>query len=53
MHYKGEFDEAAAFILGEISKKSPLSDGYVVVTMGAGDNWKVGKKVLEMLGARK
>ncbi len=53
VHYKGEFDEAAAFIFGKISKKCPARDGYLVVTMGAGDNWKVGKKVLEMLGARK
>ena len=24
-------------------------DGYVFVTMGAGDNWKVGKSILEKL----
>ena len=48
-HYKGEFDEAAAFIESEISKKCECKDGYLVVTMGAGDNWKVGKKVLESL----
>ena len=48
-HYKGEFDEAAAFIESEISKKCECKDGYLVVTMGAGDNWKVGKKVLDKL----
>ena len=51
VHYKAEFSDAADFIFGEISKKCPdeCPDGYLVVTMGAGDNWKVGKMTMEML----
>ena len=29
--------------------ESKYSDGYLFVTMGAGDNWKVGKKIIEKL----
>jgi UDP-N-acetylmuramate--alanine ligase len=47
--YAEEFDEAAEKIFSELQKKSgaEFSDGYVFVTMGAGDNWKVGKIVME------
>lgn len=47
--YAGEFDEAAAKAIELL--KQPLDarypDGYLFVTMGAGDNWKVGKKVID------
>lgn len=46
-----EFDEAAEVGLKMLSEKSGKSDGYLFVTMGAGDNWKVGKKILEKLKA--
>ncbi|MBQ7159272.1 MAG: UDP-N-acetylmuramate--L-alanine ligase [Treponema sp.] len=50
--YAGEFDEAARIALAELSKPSGKTDGYLFVTMGAGDNWKVGKKVLESLSGQ-
>lgn len=47
--YAGEFEEAAAVITAELSKDAgpQFPGGYVFVTMGAGDNWKVGRLVLE------
>ena len=49
--YAGEFDEAADLVYKTISEPSgkEYPDGYVFVTMGAGDNWKVGTKLLERL----
>lgn len=49
--YAGEFDEAAELGLKMLSEPSggEYPDGYVFVTMGAGDNWKVGKSILEKL----
>ncbi len=47
--YADDFDSAAKLILSELNKPSGTKDGYLLVTMGAGDNWKVGKKVLEEL----
>lgn len=47
--YAGEFDEAAKVALKMLGEPSGAKDGYVFVTMGAGDNWKVGKKVIEQL----
>ena len=38
--------DAKDFVLQELSK--PLGDqydGYLFVTMGAGDNWKLGKEI--------
>ncbi len=49
--YAGEFDDATETALNILSKKSGEKDGYLFVTMGAGDNWKVGKNVLERLQA--
>lgn len=50
--YAKEFDEAAELGLKDLSEPSgeAFPDGYVFVTMGAGDNWKVGKKILDRLG---
>ncbi len=51
VHYCKEFEEAADFVLSLLNKDSGVQypDGYLVVTMGAGDNWKVGKLVMERL----
>lgn len=47
--FEEEFNEAAekAIELLEQPLENKYPDGYLFVTMGAGDNWKVGKKVLE------
>ena len=45
--YCGEFDEAADYAFKLLNEKSGMKNGYVFVTMGAGDNWKVGKMLLE------
>ncbi|MCR5172637.1 MAG: UDP-N-acetylmuramate--L-alanine ligase [Treponema sp.] len=49
--YAKEFEEAASLakkLLDEPSGKE-YPDGYLFVTMGAGDNWKVGSKLIELL----
>ena len=47
--YYEEILDAKDFVKEELNK--PLSkdypDGYLLVTMGAGDNWKLGKAILE------
>ena len=60
VHYKEEFDDAAAFGAEILSKKAGerYPNGYLFVTMGAGDNWKVAQKImaaggLEVLGDEK
>lgn len=49
--YAEEFDEASKVGLEILSKKcdSRFRDGYLFVTMGAGDNWKVGKKIIDSI----
>ena len=47
--YAAGFDEAADLVLSELAKPSGEADGYLFVTMGAGDNWKVGVRVAEAL----
>ena len=48
IHYFEEILDAKDFLLEELDK--PLSekypDGCLFVTMGAGDNWKLGKALL-------
>lgn len=43
--YYEEATEAADFVKAELEKPLPAeySDGYLFITMGAGDNWKLGK----------
>ena len=43
-----EFDDAAAFGAEILSKKAGAEypNGYLFVTMGAGDNWKVAQKIM-------
>ena len=43
--FAATFSEAACAVQGELEKRS--EGGYVFVTMGAGDNWKVGSMLLE------
>ncbi len=49
VHYYEEILDAADFAKAELEK--PLGpeypDGYLFITMGAGDNWKLGKEILE------
>lgn len=49
VHYYEEILDAADFAKSELEK--PLGpeypDGYLFITMGAGDNWKLGKAILE------
>ena len=49
--YAEEFDEAAekGLELLEQPLDAKYPDGYLFVTMGAGDNWKVGKKIIDLL----
>jgi UDP-N-acetylmuramate--alanine ligase len=43
--YYEEAVDAADFVKSELEKPLPpeYSDGYLFITMGAGDNWKLGK----------
>lgn len=43
VHYEADFDAAAQIIL------SYLQENDIVITMGAGNNWEIGKKVLGLL----
>lgn len=49
VEYFEEPIDALDFVKNEIEKTLPekYKDGYLVVTMGAGDNWKLGKALLE------
>ena len=53
--YRGEFDQAADEVFRQLGQDSGKAypDGYVFVTMGAGDNWKVGQILLEKLSGTK
>lgn len=48
IYYYENSTDATEFVQSEIEKKlSPeYPDGYLLVTMGAGDNWKLGKRIL-------
>lgn len=52
VHYFEEILDAEDFVLEKLNEKldsSKYPDGYLFVTMGAGDNWKLGRKILEDL----
>lgn len=50
VRYCAEFPDAAECILSELQVPLPAGQGgFLVVTMGAGDNWKVGRMVQERL----
>lgn len=46
--YCEEFDSAIDYLKDELEKTLPAeySDGYLFVSMGAGDNWKIGKELI-------
>ena len=48
--YFEEILDGTDFVLSQINEKASqkYSGGYLFVTMGAGDNWKIGRKVLEI-----
>ncbi len=48
VYYCPEFEEATLKGI-ELLNKNTNSDGYIFVTMGAGNNWKVGQEILKML----
>lgn len=53
--YFEEIEEALPFVK-EILNKDPgpdFPDGYLFVTMGAGDNWKLGKAIIKEFGEEK
>ena len=50
--YEPEFHEAADRALEILAGDSGAEDGWLFVTMGAGDNWKVGREVMERLNAK-
>ena len=49
VHYYEEILDASDFVKAELEKApgSEYPDGYLFVTMGAGDNWKLGKEILK------
>ena len=49
VHYYEEILDASDFVKAELEKVpgSEYPDGYLFVTMGAGDNWKLGKEILK------
>lgn len=52
VHFEPDFNKAAILIEKEVQSplnKSTFPKGYLVITMGAGDNWKVGMKVQDLL----
>ncbi len=49
VYYCEEFDEAALKGYELLSNACENCEGYIFVTMGAGDNWKVGQKILQMI----
>lgn len=52
--YYEEILDAKDYVLERLSQQLPEGKkGYLLVTMGAGDNWKLGKAVLDALGAEK
>lgn len=48
VHYFEQILDAEPFLLSELEKNpgKEYPDGYVFVTMGAGDNWKLGRAIL-------
>jgi len=49
VYYSEEILDAKPFVLEQLNQKldaEKYPDGYLFVTMGAGDNWKIGKEIL-------
>src|SRR5574344_867073 len=55
VHYYEEILDAKDFVISELKKKpgKEYPDGYLFVTMGAGDNWKIGRAVCDELNGGK
>jgi UDP-N-acetylmuramate--alanine ligase len=51
--YFPEVLDAESYVLSQLNQKAgaEFPDGYVFVTMGAGDNWKIGKAVCQKMGS--
>jgi UDP-N-acetylmuramate--alanine ligase len=46
--------DAESYVLERLSKPLPAGKtGYLFITMGAGDNWKLGKAVFDKLNTKK
>lgn len=53
VQYYEEILDAKDYVLERLSQPLPEGKkGYLLVTMGAGDNWKLGRAVLDALAAR-
>ncbi len=54
IHYFEEILDAKPFLLAELNKKAgeKYPEGYLFVTLGAGDNWKIGKALFEELSKK-
>ena len=50
VYYFEEILDAKQFVLEQLERSvgETNPDGYLFVTMGAGDNWKLGKALLEV-----
>ena len=53
IYYREEFDEAADKAFELVQSLLAENKNILFVTMGAGDNWKVGRKLAEKLEAKK
>ncbi len=52
--YFEEVMDAESYVLERLSKPLPAGKtGYLFITMGAGDNWKLGKAVFDKLNTKK
>ena len=51
--YFEEVMDAEPYVLERLSKPLPVGKtGYLFITMGAGDNWKLGKSVFDKLNTK-
>ncbi|MBQ9494687.1 MAG: UDP-N-acetylmuramate--L-alanine ligase [Treponema sp.] len=51
VHYFEEWNEAKDFVRSELASPNDFPNGMLFVTMGAGDNWQLGKSVYEEIRA--
>ena len=55
IHYFNEIMDSADFLEQELNQKAgeKYPEGYLFVTMGAGDNWKIGRSLFDLLQKKK
>lgn len=55
IHYFNEIMDSADFLEQELNQKAgeKYPKGYLFVTMGAGDNWKIGRSLFDLLQKKK